>query len=77
MYTDSMRRAFRSLDYYAPKGFSVEIIDNDNFITVRAKASSFVNLSDRDKKKAVEYMSMVKKAFEDLGSIVLLTRTEQ
>jgi hypothetical protein len=35
MYTDQMRRAFRSLR--CPEGFSLELVDNDTFITVKAK----------------------------------------
>lgn len=74
MYTDAMRRAFRSLDHFAPKGFALELIDNDNFITVRASEKSFISLLDEDKRRAVEYMVRVKKALEDNGAIVLLVR---
>ncbi len=74
MYTDSMRRAFRSLDHFAPKGFKLDLIDNDNFITVRASEKSFMLLLDEDKRRAVEYMIRVKKALEDNGAIVLLVR---
>ena len=74
MYTDAMRRAFRSLDHFAPKGFKLEIIDNDSFITVRASEKSFMSLLEEDKRKAVEYMVRVKKALEYNGAIVLLVR---
>lgn len=74
MYTDAMRKAFRSLDHFAPKGFKVDLIDNDNFITVRASEKSFMSLLDEDKRRAVEYMVRVKKALEDNGAIVLLVR---
>ena len=74
MYTDEMARAFRSLDHHAPKGFGVQLVDNDNFITVKAKEDVFMRLSDEDKRKAVEYMVRVKKALEDNGAIVLLVR---
>jgi len=67
-----MRRAFRSIP--SPKNFSVELEDNDNFITVRAKENVFMKLSGEDKRIAVEYMIRVKKALEDNGSIVLLVR---
>jgi hypothetical protein len=80
MYTEQMAKAFRSIDHYAPKGFGVQIIDNDNFITVKAKEELFMRLTDEDKRKAVEYMIRVKKALEDNGAIVLLVReggTEQ
>lgn len=74
MYTDSMRRAFRSLDHFAPKNFQLELIDNDSFITVRASEKQFMSLLDEDKRRAVEYMVRVKKALEDNGAIVLLVR---
>jgi len=74
MYTDNMRKAFRSLDHFAPQGFKLELIDNDNFITVRASEKSFMSLLDEDKRRAVEYMVRVKKALEDNGAIVLLVR---
>ena len=74
MYTDSMKKAFRSLDRFAPKGFKLDLIDNDNFITVRASEKSFMSLLDEDKRRAVEYMIRVKKALEDNGAIVLLVR---
>lgn len=74
MYTDAMRKAFRSLDHFAPKGFKLELVDNDSFITVRASEKSFMLLLDEDKRRAVEYMVRVKKALEDNGAIVLLVR---
>lgn len=74
MYTDSMRKAFRSLDHFAPKNFFLELIDNDSFITIRASEKSFMSLVDEDKRRAVEYMVRVKKALEDNGAIVLLVR---
>lgn len=74
MYTNEMARAFRSLDHYAPKGFGLEIVDNDNFITVRAPEAAFMRLTDEDRRRAIEYMVLVKKAFEQNGAIVLLVR---
>ena len=73
MYTDAMKRAVRSIT--PPKGFGVDIIDNEHFITVRADESSFMKLFDRDKRLAVEYMVRVKKALEENGAIVFLVRT--
>jgi hypothetical protein len=72
MYTDSMKRAFRSIT--PPKNFGVQLIDNDNFITVKAKEEVFMRLADEDKRSAIEYMVRVKKALEDNGAIVLLVR---
>ena len=74
MYTESMRKAFRSLDHFAPKGFALELIDNEHFITIRASEKSFMSLLDEDRRRAVEYMLRVKKALEDNGAIVLLVR---
>jgi hypothetical protein len=73
MYTDAMKRAVRSIA--PPKGFGVDIIDNEHFITVRADEASFMKLFDRDKRLAVEYMVRVKKALEENGAIVMLVRT--
>jgi cytochrome c-type biogenesis protein CcmH/NrfF len=68
-----MRRAFRSLR--CPEGFSVELVDNETFITVKAKEKVFMSLETVEKKKqAIEYMIRVKKALEDNGAIVLLVR---
>jgi len=73
MYTDSMKRAFRSLN--APKNFSLQIIDNDNFLTVKAREKDFMSLETVEmKREAIEYMIRVKKALEDNGAIVLLVR---
>lgn len=74
MYTDSMRRAFHSLDNNRPGGFHLTIIDNEHFITVKATEKEFMVLSDEQKRHAVEYMVRVKKALEDNGAIVWLVR---
>lgn len=72
MYTDEMRRAFRSIT--PPKNFSVDLVDNDTFITIRADEQAFVRLYHDDKIEAVKYMIAVKKALEENGAIVLLVR---
>lgn len=72
MYTDAMKMAFHSIT--PPKNFGVQLIDNDTFITVKAKEDIFMRLLDEDKRYAVEYMIRVKKALEDNGAIVLLVR---
>jgi len=74
MYTEDMARAFRSLDHYAPKNFALQIIDHDNFLTVKADEKQFDALLDFDKRRAVEYMVRVKQALEQNGAIVLLVR---
>lgn len=72
MYTDSMRRAFKSLT--PPKNFSVYIIDEEHFLTVLAKEKDFMSLTGEEKFEAAEYMIRVKKALEDNGAIVMLMR---
>lgn len=74
MYTDEMRRAVHSLDGTGPKGFNLQIIDNEHFLSVKASEKQFMSLLDEDKRLAVEYMVRVKKALEMNGAIVLLTR---
>jgi hypothetical protein len=74
MYTDAMRRAVRSLNGSGPKGFSLDILDNNMFLTVRASEKQFMRLTDSEKRHAVEYMVKIKKALEDNGAIVLLVR---
>ena len=75
MYTDTMKRSFTYLRQYCPPGFSVDIIDNNDFITIRMPTHKLEALSHDDKYKAVEYTLRVKSAFESLGAIVLVTRT--
>ena len=72
MYTDKMKMAFHSIP--APKNFKVEIIDNEQFITIKANEDMFMRLFDTEKRHAVEYMVRVKKALEDNGAIVMITR---
>jgi membrane protease subunit (stomatin/prohibitin family) len=75
MYTAEMAQAFRSLNHYAPKGFALQVVDNDNFITLKADEADFFKLDDFNKRRAVEYMVLAKKALEQNGAIVLLVRT--
>ena len=72
MYTDSMKKAFHSIA--APKNFGVQVIDNDNFLSVKVDPRSLVRLDHDGKIAAVEYIIKVKKALEQNGAIVLLTR---
>ena len=75
MYSDAMRRAVRSVSHYAPKGFYLDIIDEEHFLVVRASESVFMSLTSVEEKiKAVDYMVRVKKALEDQGVIVMLMR---
>lgn len=72
MYTDSMRRAVHSI--IPPKGFSVDIIDNDAFLTIKLDEKRFVNLVHDEKIAALQYALQLKKALEMEGAIVLVTR---
>jgi hypothetical protein len=72
MYTDSMRRAFHAVP--APKGFSVQLIDNDHFLTVKLDERHFAGLLHDEKIAALQYVVQLKKALEMEGAIVLVTR---
>lgn len=72
MYTDSMRRAFHSIS--APKNFSINLIDNEHFLTIKLDERSFLPLTHDEKVEAVRYVAQVKKALEMEGAIVLVTR---
>lgn len=71
-YTDAMARAFHSITPIP--NFSVQIVDHEHFLAVRANEKQFMHLGDREKRLAVEYMVKVKKALEDNGAIVILVR---
>lgn len=72
MYTDNMRRAFRSIP--SPKNFNISIIDNEHFLTIKLDERSFLPLGHDEKIEAVKYVTIVKKALEMEGAIVLVTR---
>jgi hypothetical protein len=72
MYTDSMKRAFHAVQ--APKGFSVQLIDNDHFLTVKLDERHFAGLLHDEKIAALQYVVQLKKALEMEGAIVLVTR---
>jgi len=72
MYTDSMKRAFHSVQ--APKGFSVQLIDNDHFLTVKLDERHFAKLLHDEKIAALQYVVQLKKSLEMEGAIVLVTR---
>jgi len=72
MYTDSMKRAVHSIK--APKGFGVDIIDNNAFITIKLDEKLFVKLVHDEKIAALQYTLQLKKALEMEGAIVLVSR---
>jgi hypothetical protein len=72
MYTDSMRRAFHSVQ--APKGFGVNLIDNEHFLTIKLDEKHFAGLFHDEKIAALQYVVQLKGALEKEGAIVLVTR---
>ena len=72
MYTDAMRKAFHAVQ--APTNFSVQLIDNDHFLTIRLNEHSFNRMSHDEKIIALQYVMQLKKALEMEGAIVLVTR---
>ena len=72
MYTNDMRRAFHSI--LPPKGFKVQVIDNDHFLTIKLNELQFANMVHDEKIEALKYVVQIKKALEMNGAIVLVTR---
>lgn len=72
MYTNTMRKVVHSIP--APKGFGVQIIDNNHFLTVKLDEKKFLHMGHDDKISALQYVVKLKKALEDCGAIVLVTR---
>jgi hypothetical protein len=72
MYTNEMRKAVHSID--VPKGFSVEILDNEHFLTIKLDEKKFLHMFHDQKIAALQYVVKLKKALEDNGAVVLVTR---
>lgn len=72
MYTTEMAKAFHSIR--PPKNFSVQLIDNEHFIAVKADEKEFMRLDDYGKRQAVEYLVRVKDALEQNGAVVMIVR---
>jgi hypothetical protein len=72
MYTNDMRRAFHSI--LPPKGFKVQVIDNEHFLTIKLNERQFATMVHDEKIEALKYVVQVKKALEMNGAIVLVTR---
>jgi len=72
MYTDAMKKAFHSVQ--APKGFSVQLIDNDHFLTIKLDERHFSGLLHDEKIAALQYVLQLKNALEMEGAIILVTR---
>lgn len=67
-----MKRAFHAVQ--APKGFFVQLIDNDHFLTIKLDERQFVRLTHDEKIAALQYVVQLKNALEMEGAIVLVTR---
>ncbi len=67
-----MRKAFHSV--IAPKGFKVELIDNEHFLTIKLDEKQFLHMVHDEKIQALQYVVQVKNALEMNGAIVLVTR---
>ena len=72
MYTDSMRRVVHNIQ--PPKGFGVNIIDNEHFLTIKLDEKKFAKMFHDEKIKALQYVVNLKNALEQNGAIVLVTR---
>ena len=72
MYTDDMRRIVHNL--MPPKGFGVNIIDNEHFLTIKLDEKKFVKMAHDEKIAALQYVVKLKDALEQNGAIVLITR---
>jgi hypothetical protein len=72
MYTNDMRRAFHPI--LPPKGFKVQVIDNEHFLTIKLNERQFATMVHDEKIEALKYVVQVKKALEMNGAIVLVTR---
>jgi hypothetical protein len=72
MYTHDMRKAFHSI--LPPKGFKVQVIDNEHFLTIKLNERQFATMVHDEKIEALKYVVQVKKALEMNGAIVLVTR---
>ena len=72
MYTDLMRKAVHSI--LAPKGFGVNIIDNEHFLTIKLNEYDFISMSHDEKIRALQYVVQLKNALEMEGAVVLVSR---
>ena len=72
MYTDDMRRIVHNL--MPPKGFGVNIIDNEHFLTIKLDEKEFIKMTHDEKIAALQYVVKLKDALEKNGAIVLVTR---
>lgn len=74
MYTEEMAKAFHAI--VPPKDFSVDLYDNEQFITIVVDPKSVAGLSEADAVYIVNYINNVKKTLESFGAIVFVSRDE-
>lgn len=74
MYTDEMSKAFHEIE--SPDGFSLDIYDNGQFITLMVKLEYLDGISQERAVDIVDYVNKVKSTLESLGAIVLVSRDE-
>jgi hypothetical protein len=67
-----MKKVFHSIT--PPKGFNIELIDNEHFLTIKLDEKKFTKMVHDEKIQALQYVVQVKKALEMNGAIVLVTR---
>ena len=74
MYTDEMSKAFHEIEN--PEGFSLDVYDNGQFITLLVKLEYLDNISEERAVAIVDYINKAKSTLESLGAIVLVARDE-
>jgi hypothetical protein len=74
MYTEEMAKAFHEIEH--PEGFSLDVYDNGQFITLMVKLEYLENISQERGVEIVDYINKVKTTLESLGGIVLVVREE-
>ena len=72
MYTEEMRKAVHSI--IPPKNFGINIVDNEQFLTIKLNEHDFISMVHDEKIKAVQYVAKIKEVLEVNGAIVLVTR---
>lgn len=70
MYTDSMRKAVKSIP--PPKNFNMDILDYGPFLTVQFYESQWRHFTEKERLRCLLYMETVKKTLEKLGASVAL-----
>lgn len=72
MYTEEMAKAFHQIT--APEGFSVDLYDAEQWLTIVIDPKSLVGKSEEQLQDIASYINSVKLALEHVGAIVLISR---